>query len=286
MKTRVDKYLEENKSYTPKRVSKNTKLYEEIKRGDLENLNIGSNAKIIAENDQQINLDKIKEILEKNYNETPKKRSMKFDIPEEEEIELEKTREYDINAILEQAREEKEVDYEKERLKKVRDTQYDILKNLELEAKNKAEERTKEELLDLINTINLNEVKKKQQNENEGISEKEEKDLDPLDILSDLKGEENTVVAGAKEFTEEMKAFETNKWNTKELTKKEEEDSMDNSFYTNSMAFNKKDFADFEDLNDDKNGNIVIKVLIVIVFLAIIAGLLIFLNEFLNLGWF
>ena len=38
----------------------------------------------------------------------------------------------DINSILEAARQEKEVDYEEERLKKVRDTQYDILKNLEL----------------------------------------------------------------------------------------------------------------------------------------------------------
>lgn len=285
MKTRVDKYIEDTENFAPRRVSKNTNLYEEIKQGELETFNIGSNAKVIGEHDQQIDLDKIKDILEKNYQETPKKRSMKFETIEEEIPEIEKTREYDINAILEQAREEKEVDYEKERLKKIRDTQYDILKNLELEAKNKAEEKTKEQLLDLINTINLNEVKKKKQEE--VIEEEITSDLDPLDILSDLKGEDNTVVAGAKEFTEEMKALETKEWNTKELKEEEleEKEEMDNSFYTNSMSFNKKDFSDFEDLNE-KESNIVVKILIVVVFLAIVTGIVIFLNEFLKLGWF
>jgi len=280
MKTRVDKYLEDTENFSPRRVSKNTNLYEEIKNGEIDTFNIGSNAKVIGEHDKQIDLDKIKDILEKNYQETPKKRSVKFETIEEEIPELEKTKEYDINAILEQAREEKEVDYQKERLKKIRDTQYDILKNLELEAKNKAEEKSKEQLLDLINTINLNEVKQKE--------EKEEitSDLDPLDILSDLKGEDSTIVAGAKEFTEEMKALETKEWNTEELKKDEnEEKEMDNSFYTNSMTFNKKDFSDFDDLNE-KGGGIIVKILIIIVFLAIIAGIVLFLNEFLNLGWF
>lgn len=280
MKTRVDKYLEDTENFSPRRVSKNTNLYEEIKNGEIDTFNIGSNAKVIGEHDKQIDLDKIKDILEKNYQETPKKRSVKFETMEEEIPELEKTKEYDINAILEQAREEKEVDYQKERLKKIRDTQYDILKNLELEAKNKAEEKSKEQLLDLINTINLNEVKQKE--------EKEEitSDLDPLDILSDLKGEDSTIVAGAKEFTEEMKALETKEWNTEELKKDEnEEKEMDNSFYTNSMTFNKKDFSDFDDLNE-KGGGIIVKILIIIVFLAIIAGIVLFLNEFLNLGWF
>ena len=53
---------------------------------------------------------------------------------EEEEIEekLVDTKEYDINSILEKARKTQNVDYEKERLKKVHDTQYDILKNLNI----------------------------------------------------------------------------------------------------------------------------------------------------------
>ncbi len=279
MKTRVDKYFQETNDFAPKRVSKNTNLYEEIKNSELNNLNIGSNAKVIGENDSHMNIDKIKEILEKNYQDPPRKRSMKFDIPEDEELELEKTREYDINAILEQAREEKEVDYQKERLKKIRDTQYDILKNLELEAKSKTvsnEDKTKEELLELINTINLNEY----QNKNNRKDSNETSELDPLDLLSDLKGDDNTVVAGAKEFVALEEKIE-------EISddEEEQEESLDDSFYSNSMSFSKKDFADFEDLESNGNG-IVVKILIGIVFLAIVVGVVIFLNEFLSLGWF
>jgi len=287
MKTRVDKYFDDNTSFAPKRTAKNTELYEEIKNSELDNFNIGSNAKVIADNPSQIDIDKIKEILEKNYQETPKRRTIKFETVEEKEIELEKTREYDINAILEKAREEKEVDYQSERLKKIRDTQYDILKNLELESEPQAKvanDRTKEELLELIHTININEKQKKEIQKLEA----EEKDLDPLDILSDLRGDENTVVAGAKEFTEELENQEQENL-LKKQEKKEIEEAMsediDNSFYTNSMSFSKNDFADLDD-DGPSVANIIIKVLIVLVFLAIVAGLVLFLNEFLNLGWF
>ncbi len=282
MRTRVEKSFNDSNEFTPKRVSKNTKLYEEIKNSDLDNFDITSNAKVIGDN--QIDIDKIREILEKNYQEPPKRRSVKFDLPEEKELELEKTREYDINTILENARQEKEVDYEQERLKKIRDTQYDILKNLELEAKEKTnEERTKEELMELINTINLNEYQNKKKEELESEEGLEEEELNPLNILSDLKGDENTVVAGAKEFTKELKALES-KTEEKEIQDAMDE-TLDDSFYTNSMSFSKKDFADFEDL-EDKGTSVLIKILIVIILIAIIAGIVLFLNEFLNLNWF
>lgn len=296
MKTRVDKNLNESEQYFPRRVSKNTQLYEEIKNSDLDNLEVTTNAKVIGDNNAQIDINKIKEILEKNYQDPPKRRSVKFDLPEEEEIELEKTREYDINTILEHARQEKEVDYEKERLKKIRDTQYDILKNLEIDddEPQRAKEKTKEELMELINTINLNEY----QNKNKDMEETEEEDfedteeyeeedteeLNPLNILSDLKGDENTVVAGAKEFTEEMRSLEEKKEEQEEINEALDE-TLDESFYTNSMSFSKKDFADFDDLEDEK-GSIVVKILIVIILIAIIAGIVLFLNEFLNLNWF
>ena len=295
MKTRVDKNLNESEQYFPRRVSKNTQLYEEIKNSDLNNLEVATNAKVIGDNNAQIDINKIKEILEKNYQDPPKRRSVKFDLPEEEEIELEKTREYDINTILEHARQEKEVDYEKERLKKIRDTQYDILKNLEIDDEPKATTaKTKEELMELINTINLNEYQNKNKDTEENVEEDfedtedyEEEDteeLNPLNILSDLKGDENTVVAGAKEFTEEIKDAEEKKEEQEEINEALDE-NLDESFYTNSMSFSKKDFADFDDLEDEK-GSIVVKILIVIILIAIIAGIVLFLNEFLNLNWF
>ena len=147
MKTRINKYYDETPSFAPRRTAKNNELYEEIKQSEIENFDIGSNAKVIGNNESQIDINKLKDILEKNYQEVPKRRSLKLDVLEEEEPEIEKTKEYDINAILERAREEKEVDYQRERLKKVRDTQYDILKNLEVDAPERkgkaADEKTK-----------------------------------------------------------------------------------------------------------------------------------------------
>lgn len=289
MMTRVDRSFDEPTDFIPKRVAKNRNLYDEMKNTDLDNFDIASNAKVIGDNNSQIDIDKIKEILEKNY-QAPQRRSLKMDIPEDEEYVMEKTREYDINSILEAARQEKEVDYEEERLKKVRDTQYDILKNLELEASEKeTTKKNKEELLELINTINLNEVQNKAKERMEEDSEEEEtetEELNPLNILSDLKGDENTVVAGAKEFNEEMASLE------EEKAKKEKEEiseaideDVDESFYTNSMSFSKKDFADFDDIDEGGSG-IFVKILIVFLVLAIIAGIVLFLNEFLNLGLF
>ena len=295
MKTRINKYYDDTPSFAPRRTAKNNELYEEIKKSEIENFDIGSNAKVIGNNEAQIDINKLKDILEKNYQEVPKRRSLKLDIPEEEEIEMEKTKEYDINAILEKAREEKEVDYQRERLKKVRDTQYDILKNLEVEQKESkskaADERTKEELLDLIQTINLNETQNKtikalaeEEKEEIELDEDTDTELDPLDILNDLRGDENTVVAGAKEFENELKEAQERK-EKEEIAEALDED-VDDSFYTSSMSFNKNDFADFSDLEESKASRILIKILIVIVFLAIIAGIVIFLNDFLNLGWF
>ena len=293
MKTRINKYYDETPSFAPRRTAKNNELYEEIKQSEIENFDIGSNAKVIGNNESQIDINKLKDILEKNYQEVPKRRSLKLDVLEEEEPEIEKTKEYDINAILERAREEKEVDYQRERLKKVRDTQYDILKNLEVDAperKGKAvDEKTKEELLDLIQTINLNETQSKAiKNVSEELDKEEEKeeeeDLDPLDILNDLRGDENTVVAGAKEFDKALEE-EKAKQEEEEIHEALDED-IDDSFYTSSMSFRKNDFADFDDIEESKASKILIRILIVIVFLAIIAGIVIFLNDFLNLGWF
>ena len=295
MKTRINKYYDETPSFAPRRTAKNNELYEEIKQSEIDNFDIGSNAKVIGNNESQIDINKLKDILEKNYQEVPKRRSLKLDVQEEEEIELEKTKEYDINAILEKAREEKEVDYQRERLKKVRDTQYDILKNLEVDTSEKrgkaADEKTKEELLDLIQTINLNETQSKtiksmseEADEHDVKDENDDGDLDPLDILNDLRGDENTVVAGAKEFDEALEE-EQKKKEEEEIHEALDED-VDDSFYTSSMSFRKNDFADFDDIEESKASKILIRILIFIVFLAIIVGVVIFLNDFLNLGWF
>ena len=279
MKSRSEKYYDENSNYIPTRTNRNSNLYKEINNSDLSNFNIASNAKVIGENESNyVNVEKIKEILEKNYHDVPKRREVKLSSKKPEiPLEIEQTKEYDINAILEKAREEKEVDYEKERLKKVRDTQYDILKNLNVEEEHTteikaADSKTKEELLELINTITENELQKTK--------------LDPLDILTDLKGEDsNTVVMGVKDDTVALLNQEISKLD--EEKKIEKDNTIDNSFYTNSLSFTQSDFDDFNDLKEDVESNkMVLKIIIIIMTLVIIIGIIIFLNKFLNLGLF
>ena len=131
---------------------------------------------------------------------------------------------------------------------------------------------------------------------------------DPLDILSDLKGDDDeTKVLGAKddfmkETTKEAPVIRgLDKLDLKEekdlvsetkKTKAEKKDidldkTNENTFLTTTNLFTESDFDDFNDLKEEVAGTkIVIKILIVIVILAFIIGVVFVLNKFLNLGWF
>ena len=138
MKSRMEKYYD-NHELTKSRLDKNEQLYKDINQLNLEKFNPNNNAKVIGDNENIIDVDKIKNLLEKNYKTTPKRKTITLDNYEDEDIDLEDTKEYDINSILEKAREEKEIDYNKDRLKKIRDTQFDILNSLDLKEYEKKE---------------------------------------------------------------------------------------------------------------------------------------------------
>lgn len=267
MKTRMDKYYDNHESVKT-RVSKNEELYKKINDIDLDKYNPNNNVKVIGNNDDNvIDIDKIRNLLEKNYKkDTPKRKTLKVESYESnDEIDDEPTKEYNINSILEKAREEKEVDYNKERLKKLHNTQFDILNSLDFAKKeedpNKAAKE--DELMSLINTITLK--------ENEKTT-----GLDPLDILSDLKGSDNTQVLSGIE--EEVKRAET------QQLIKNEADSLKNSFYTTSNIFTESDFDDFKDLkNDMKGAKVVIKVLIALIIIAFVIGIIILANSRFNI---
>jgi hypothetical protein len=255
----MDKYYSE-KEVVGLRTKKNERLYEEINYGDLSDINLASNARVIGDNENNIDINKIKEMLEKSYYEEPKKvNPIKVDVDEEENVDDEITKEYDINSILEKARLDKEVDYEKDRLKKIHDTQYDILKSLDIEKEK--EEHKKENLIDLINTIN----------------EKEKtRELDPLDILEDLKGSDNTVVLDGINK-------EASNQDIKDTIKEEVKKEMDKSFYTNSITFTQSDFDDFNDLKENVAVNkFLVRILLIIVVIAVIVGLVVLASQFIN----
>ena len=186
METRIDKY---NESRSMSRVAKNSDLYKEINDSALDNFSVRSNATVIGNQEKEIDVEQIKKILDKRYNSAPKRKSIRIE-PQEEvsRISVDDTKEYDLTKVLEKAKDEKVETYEEIRAKKLRNTQYDILNNLNLDVKEDTEEKKidpEENLMNLINTITINEAKKK-----ESVKE----DIDPLDILTDLKGEDNTQV--------------------------------------------------------------------------------------------
>ncbi len=333
--SRMDKYfdLEENGSNPEETVSKgssrlqrNQELYKTVSSMDIEGFDLNSNSLVLDSNVSDIDLDDVKERLEEQYHENPRNKSFgdtdEINLPK---INLDETREYDINAILAKAKEEKEINYEEDRHRKVND----VLKDIEEFTKSNSEALEKEdsksgvakekeeELKELIDTINAKEL----------ISEEENLEvtgeMDPLDLLSDLKGDDdNTRVLG--QLTEEMGLVEEPEEKSVELTTEEikeiselsdeepteevelpkeeieekpakksktkaKEDTveLDNSFIGKTSTFNEEDFDDFEDLKEDmKVTKVIIKILVIIIVLVFIAGLVILANSKFNWGLF
>ena len=203
MATRMQKYYDNTENISS-RTERNQDLYKEIANSEIDKFKLTSNATVLSDAKNNIDIEKIKKILDTKYNEVPKRKSIRL---EQEEIKTEKvvdTKEYDINAILEKAKEEKETTYEQDRLKKLRDTQYDILNHLNLDKKEE-EQESQDDLMELINTITAKELENKKNEE-----------IDPLDILTDLKGEgeitspiqkeeisEESII-NSKDFTDEL----------------------------------------------------------------------------------
>ena len=295
MDTRMNKY--DNKSFS--RVAKNEELYKEINDASLDNFSVRSNATVIGNQDPEIDIEKIKKILDTKYNNAPKRKSIRIDIPEEEEeVDTEPTKEYDLNVVLEKAKDELPETYEEARAKKLRNTQFDILNNLHIEEDQEEEEPSKaeEDLMELINTISINEKKiseiteKLGQNAREEIKEQvtpEEKENDAFGILDELKGSDDTEVYESmteeiKKVEEQDKLEETKKDDEEEkkentIVEKVKDETMDSSFYTTSL-FKKHDFADDED-DTDKGLNIVIKILIVLVIICFLVGIFLFVRS-------
>lgn len=263
MASRMEKYYTEQNDYIGSRSKKNSDLYKEINNSKIEKFDIQSNATVLTDVKNNIDVEKIKKILDTRYNDAPKRKSIRVDIEKEEINEkIDETREYDINAILEKAKETKDDDYEKDRLKKLRDTQYNILSNLNLSKKeNEVETEEEKTLINLINTITQREM-----------LNREKEELDPLDILSDLKDGE------VLDIDDEDKTLPSEQI---------EPDEIDTSFYTNSTHFTESDFDDFNDLKAEVNSHkTLLKFVIVLLVIGFIVGLIVCLNTLLNLGLF
>ena len=263
MNSRMDRYAE-----TPNlksRVERNKDLYEQIKTSDIDKFDIASNATVIGEDISRIDVDKVKDMLDKRYRDEYDKRSLKFREQDEEIIEDKKydTKEYDINAILEKAKKTQNVDYEKERLKKVHDTQYDILKKLNIDEKDEEEilEDNEENIVNLINTITNLELQNSKKNSTGNTT--------ALDLLSDLSDNDTNTV-----------------YKTMELDKEEISTKTEENLDEEDLSIEDK-YDDFKELEKDlKSNNIAIKVVGIVFGIILIILAVIFLNKYFNLGLF
>lgn len=278
MKTRMEKYYDENQG---KRVHKNEKVYEDINKNEISQFDLNSNVSVIGDSKKNIDVDALKDILDKKYNHTPKRKSIVIEDEHYEPIEekiVDEKKEYDINAVLEKARSQKKTDYEEERLKRAGNINFEDL-NYSGEV-NLEEEKEDDQLMTLINTIASN-----------------ENSIDPLDMFSDLKGGEDTVIvegASLEEYeksdTKTLDTLDNLKEEIEEKVKEEAEvvpeqkiknNKFDDSFYTSSMKIKKKDFAKEDDdiAESTKGVKILITVLSVIAIIILIVGILLLLNS-------
>ena len=317
MSTRMDKY-HNKEEHLEKRVNKNKKKYTEKDEADIESLSLTSNIAVLDTDTSNLDIEKIKEMLDEKYKRPARHVHLDFDDELDEPIEedLENTKEYDLKKIIDEARKGKSSDYNQERFKKLRDTEYEILNSLNLngESHNHDENLTEEEktLVGLIKTIDENSSKKKTESNDED------------NLLDDLLGDDNTEVLEPVEMseitdeitvpdrkptlveelektkqlsrseimekldeTEELKETLTQKDEYKENKEPVETTKYENTFYTGTLEIKESDLDDFKDLEKElKSGNIFIKILIIVIVLIVIAAGIYLLNKYLNLGLF
>ncbi len=238
MESRMEKYYKENPEYY-KRSKRNEALYRDITRdmNDLDNLPI-------PDNSNEIDIDGLKQIIS-SRDEYRKAKDMGRTVTRErvvEEPKEDKRRVYDINVLLETAKNE-------------------VNKNNEVEGKKLINANFLTDLDDA--NVPSNDLVEVSEVTSENEKEKEVSNTDslPLDILVDLKGTDNTVVTDPivkDEVTmiEKIKDGET--------------------FYSGSFNFTKKDFADEEDDDNlfEEKSHTGVKVFFLIVGLLLLAGVI------------
>lgn len=167
--TNYEDYEEDNASRNiPSRVQRNNPLYEDIKTSDLSRVRSDDNVRVIENAGKTIDIEKIRRYVNE-INEQPRSKRRSVFMPEHQEVshlkQDSKPKDYDLNSVLEKAKQSREIDYETERYKKLRETQYDILNKLDkYQPKEEPEEdmltlddfNTEEKtVIDLINTVTI-----------------------------------------------------------------------------------------------------------------------------------
>ena len=260
MASRMDRYYK-SELVSSGRSSKNKSLYEQIK--DLDSY---SNIEGVAtiEKTNEIDISKVQEMIKnrENYKKQKQLRNiLKEEVEELEKIEEEEeiTKNYDIRDLLSKVKPEEE-----SISRRLREDQYEVLKNLNIKEKNKSleVEKEEEELKELLHTIASTKAFK-------NIKDNKEYEEQDVGLFDDLKSD--TIVGDAASI---KKIIEEEKEKKIEETNLE----IDKSFYTSSLGFTQSDFEELKTMNHNiKKGNKFIIILLVVLILLIIGGIAFFL---------
>ena len=298
MQSRMEKY--NNQGPFTSRVEKNKALYEEVKNSSITDFNVEENTTMLNNNSSRIDAGNLRNLLDNDYiDNTPKRRSIVIENNVDEPERIHDTKEYDINVILKKAKEGKDINYNKERLKSVRQTQYEILNNLDLskpsepDTYHKKKKADEENLMELIHTITALELKNKQSKKDDEVSQA----LDLFDDLNEDNSEEETIQEESKKNNVEKQVEPEIKTVQKEVVKPEpkREVAKENPTETHDEHVTKTlsklnidmdSYDEFEDVVKEDKSTFILKVMIFLVVVLLIIGTIFIVNNMLNLGLF
>lgn len=250
MASRMDRYRNSETSNSS-RSSRNKNLYNTMYSFDRY-----SNIEGVAsmDNSNQVDISKVKELLEsrEKYQRERQYRRLSSEVDDDLSIsrkryEEDTDRSYDVNDVLKSAKEKKEPD-NKERV--LNNTNYDILKKLNLKSEGVKDDLKKEEdLKELIETIANTSMLNKSNDED-------------INMFNDLVSDD-TKVGDVKDITE----F---------IDKKEK--TMDDSFFTHSVKIKKADFV-----GSSKKGGGAKKFFITLFVLLLLASIVCFVLYYLGI---
>ncbi len=263
------------------RTKRNQTIYNSNDMSNLSRIKTNTNVSIISDAPKEIDLEKIKNyVYSLNEEEDEKRRRISLELPKEEEVVVERKeiKNYDINSILEEAKDKRESDYEEERYRKLNNTQIDILKNIkikdeELDIKTdpdltgpidelNTEEKT---IVDLIQDIQSHGKKKDLfedlmggDEETTVLSPIEEEEKNGLkDVLTDITNDLESIKIPENEFTHEInleKEAIKNNFSLEDLDKSLEEFTQDMSGTVDTDSIISKIDDDSSDDTNDTDG--------------------------------
>lgn len=253
MNSRMDKY-EVDTPELKKRTERNKELYHTYEIDNYDKFDINSNISVLKNNAREIDVNQIRDMLDKKYRDNiPQRKSI--DIPKIEEPTYDNqidTKEYDLNSFLSKAKDAKKIDYDVERLNNSSNN-LDLIDKINAKYKNQEKEETdsEHELKELINTITALELKN------------QKKDADLLGLSDDDESLSKTSTSIIPES------------------------ALDEEFYTGKLAVKEEDFDDFKDMQDDiKSNSIFIKILVFIFIIILLITAVYVVDKIFDLGLF